>query len=187
MKEFETLARNIGELESAIAVASFRAMMGEGEWCLPELSQTGEVCLAAEQIYHPMIEEPVKNSISVKDGVLLTGSNASGKSTFLKTLAINGILAQTIHTCLAKRYASSYYQIYTSMALRDVPAESGELLHRRDQVPKKDFGSCERFRSYDVFCRRSPSGNEYGRTDCRILSNLKKYGCPRRFMLCSHT
>lgn len=119
MEEFETLTRNIGELESAIAIASFRAMMGEGEWCLPELSQTGEVCLTAEQIYHPMIEEPVKNSISVKSGVLLTGSNASGKSTFLKTLAINGILAQTIHTCLAKRYASSYYQIYTSMALRD--------------------------------------------------------------------
>lgn len=55
----------------------------------------------------------------MKQGVLLTGSNASGKSTFLKTVAVNGILAQTIHTCLADRYASCFYQMYTSMALRD--------------------------------------------------------------------
>lgn len=115
--EFETLTQNIGELESAIAISSFRTMMKE--WCVPELTMSQEVFLKAEQIYHPMIEEPVKNSISVKKGVLLTGSNASGKSTFLKTVAVNGILAQTIHTCLADRFASNFYQIYTSMALRD--------------------------------------------------------------------
>lgn len=115
--EFETLTQNIGELESAIAISSFRAMMKD--WCVPELTGSKEVFLKAEQIYHPMIEDPVKNSISVKQGVLLTGSNASGKSTFLKTVAVNGILAQTIHTCLADRYASCFYQMYTSMALRD--------------------------------------------------------------------
>lgn len=117
IQEFETLTQNIGELESAIAIASFRAMMKD--WCAPELSSSETVHLEALQIYHPMIDEPVKNSISVKRGVLLTGSNASGKSTFLKTVAVNGILAQTIHTCLADRYASDFCQIYTSMALRD--------------------------------------------------------------------
>ena len=52
-------------------------------------------------------------------GVLLTGSNASGKSTFLKTTAINAILAQTVHTCLADRYSGGLYRIMSSMALRD--------------------------------------------------------------------
>ena len=66
-----------------------------------------------------MISDPVKNSIKVERGVLLTGSNASGKSTFLKTVAINAILAQTVHTCMAKRYESSFFRIYSSMALRD--------------------------------------------------------------------
>ena len=47
------------------------------------------------------------------------GANASGKSTFLKTVAINAILAQTIHTCMAQRYESSFFRIYSSMALRD--------------------------------------------------------------------
>lgn len=50
---------------------------------------------------------------------MLTGSNASGKSTFIKTIAINAIMAQTIYTCLAKEYSSSYFTIYTSMALKD--------------------------------------------------------------------
>lgn len=115
--EFEILTKNIGELESAIAIASFRTMMEQ--WCVPSLNSSRDVMLRSEQMYHPMIEDPVKNSIRVDRGVLLTGSNASGKSTFLKTVAINGILAQTIHTCLADSYESSFYQVYTSMALRD--------------------------------------------------------------------
>ena len=51
--------------------------------------------------------------------MLLTGSNASGKSTFLKTLAVNAILAQTIHTVLANGYEADYFKILSSMALRD--------------------------------------------------------------------
>ena len=40
--------------------------------------------------------------LSIDKHILVTGSNASGKSTFLKTIAINAIFAQTIHTCLAE-------------------------------------------------------------------------------------
>lgn len=117
MEDFELLTKNIGELECAIAIASFREMMAD--WCVPRLKNSKTVYLRAEELYHPMIVEPVKNSIRADQGVLLTGSNASGKSTFLKTVAVNAILAQTIYTCLADRYESSFFQIYTSMALRD--------------------------------------------------------------------
>ena len=114
---FEVLTENLGALECAIAIASFRTMMKDH--CKPALTKSREVFLSADNIYHPMIEEPVKNSISVQRGVLLTGSNASGKSTFLKTIAINALLAQTIDTCLADSYTGNFYQIYSSMALRD--------------------------------------------------------------------
>ena len=50
---------------------------------------------------------------------MLTGSNASGKSTFLKTVAINAVFAQTIHTVLADAYEGGIYQICSSMALKD--------------------------------------------------------------------
>lgn len=110
----------IGFLDSMISIASYRVMMGP--YCVPELGKRGaseELSLEAEQLYHPLISDPVKNTIHAKRSVLLTGSNASGKSTFIKTVAINAILAQTIHTVLADRYKADYFRIYSSMALRD--------------------------------------------------------------------
>jgi len=81
--------------------------------------------LTARQLYHPLIDNPVKNSISARRGVLLTGSNASGKSTFLKTVALGALMAQTLNMVLADRYCAPMYRIYSSMSLRD-DLESGE-------------------------------------------------------------
>ncbi len=107
----------VGLLDSMMACASFRDMMGY--YCEPNLSRSGKPFLEVEDLFHPLIDAPVVNSISEKQSVLITGSNASGKSTFIKTLAINAVLAQTIYTSLSKRYRASYFMIYSSMALRD--------------------------------------------------------------------
>ncbi|WP_343251000.1 MutS-related protein [Diplocloster hominis] len=117
LKDAELFIEQIGMLESMIAIANFREMMPYV--CLPELLQGENVRLEAENIYHPLVEHAVASTIQAKRGVLLTGSNASGKSTFLKTIAINAILAQTIHTALADRYQGNYFRIYSSMALKD--------------------------------------------------------------------
>lgn len=117
LDDFEKMTDVIGLLESMAAISSFRAMMPT--YTTPVLRKSEKGFLIMEEGYHPMISEPVKNSIKVERGVLITGSNASGKSTFLKTVAINAILAQTIHTCMAQRYESSFFRIYSSMALRD--------------------------------------------------------------------
>ena len=108
-----------GILESAVSVCCFRASLREG-YCLPEyLDNEGHPELMIHDGYHILLEHPVKNSIQTKKGVVLTGSNASGKSTFLKMTAINAILAQTIHTCAADVYKAPFYRIYSSMTLRD--------------------------------------------------------------------
>lgn len=91
--------------------------VGERGWCVPEF--IGKEQVEIKDGYHPLLEAPVKNGITAKRGVLLTGSNASGKSTFLKTVAINAILAQTIHTCAAEEYRAPFFHVYSSMALRD--------------------------------------------------------------------
>lgn len=115
--ELDLLMDMIGELDSDIAIASYRAYMGD--YCVPELTLQGKPFIKTENIYHPMVINPVKNSLDEAHCVLVTGSNASGKSTFLKTVAINAILAQTIYTCLADSYRSSYFRVYSSMALKD--------------------------------------------------------------------
>lgn len=111
----DELFTTFGKLEAGIAIASFRKMLVYT--CEPEF--TNEKVIDIKEIYHPMIAEPVANSINEKKSVLITGSNASGKSTFLKTVAINNILAQTIYTCTAKKYKTSFYRLYTSMSLKD--------------------------------------------------------------------
>lgn len=93
--------------------------LGEDGFCKPELTKEGKAFLSMDLGYHPLLENPVTNSICAKRGVLITGSNASGKSTFIKTVAINAILAQTIYTVVAKNYRGSYFKIFSSMALRD--------------------------------------------------------------------
>mgnify|MGYP003295100127 FL=1 len=72
-----------------------------------------------ENGYHPLLTNPVKNTIQTGKNVLLTGSNASGKSTFLKTTALASLLAQTINTVTADKYAAPFYHLYSSMSLRD--------------------------------------------------------------------
>ncbi len=108
---------NIGYLDSMTAAASFRKLIDY--YCEPELSKSDTPFLSASDLYHPLLEQPVTNSITENQSVLLTGSNASGKSTFIKTLAINAILSQTIFTATATSYRGSYFMIYSSMALRD--------------------------------------------------------------------
>lgn len=116
----EDMYQAIGELDALIAVASFRESLPY--YSLPEFTETDNAegaSLEVEELYHPLIADPVVNGIRMQRGVLITGSNASGKSTFLKTIAINTILAQTVHTCIAKQYRGSFLKVLTSMALRD--------------------------------------------------------------------
>ncbi len=107
----------IGTLDSMVAVASFRTMIGS--YSIPKLKSEKEYSLKVDNLYHPLIEEPVCNSIDVNSPVLITGSNASGKSTFLKSVAINAILSQTIFTSLSKSYEANYFKVMSSMALKD--------------------------------------------------------------------
>lgn len=109
-----------GYIDSMVSIASFRA--GAGSWCVPVLKDTGSrknITMEFTDLYHPLIENPVKNSIKTEKSILITGSNASGKSVFIKTVAINAIFAQTIHTVLAASYSSCFFRVYSSMALRD--------------------------------------------------------------------
>ena len=51
--------------------------------------------------------------------MLVTGSNMSGKTTFLKTIGVNMIFAQTLHFCLAKRFSSSFFSTLTLIGRKD--------------------------------------------------------------------
>ena len=115
VSEIDGMITVLGEIEAMIAIGAFRESLET--YCVPEFSE--QIKIRSHGIYHPLIENPVKNDIEEDKCVLITGSNASGKSTFLKTIAINSIFAQTIHTCLADDYVSAIFRPVSSMSLRD--------------------------------------------------------------------
>ncbi|MBP5158822.1 MAG: hypothetical protein ILP10_00820, partial [Lachnospiraceae bacterium] len=115
--EFDDMFAVVGFLDSAISIASFREMMSD--YSIPELEKSDKPFIDAEELYHPMINDPVTNSIKESGCALITGSNASGKSTFIRTIAINAILAQTVYTVMAYRYNASFFRVASSMALSD--------------------------------------------------------------------
>lgn len=117
IQSIDNLFETLGKLDSAMAIASFRKALPY--YCKPKLNYNDSKQMDMVEIYHPLIPTPVPNNLKESKSVLITGSNASGKSTFLKTVAINSILAQTVFTCTAKQYISSYFRTYSSMALKD--------------------------------------------------------------------
>lgn len=113
--EFMDLYMGLGEVDMAISVASFRESLPK--YCTP--SFTRDHVLDLKGIYHPLIDDPVCNTVTMDKSTIITGSNASGKSTFIKAVAINAILAQNINTCMAQEMKIPYAKIITSMAIRD--------------------------------------------------------------------
>ena len=115
VENYLTVYRCIGELDVAISTASFRKSL---PWCcIPEY--TDEKRLDMTEVYHPLIKDPVANDFAIEKSCLITGSNASGKSTFIKAVAVNAVLAQAINTCAAKRFEMPSAEVITSMAVRD--------------------------------------------------------------------
>lgn len=118
--EIDRINMILGKMETDITVSAFRQALDY--YAVPVFTNKG---MKIEEAIHPLISEPVANSFEISKGMLLTGSNASGKSTFLKTVAICALLAQTIQTVPAREYVAERYRIFSSMSLRD-DLESGE-------------------------------------------------------------
>lgn len=113
--ELDEIITITGKIEAEISIACFRQSYKD-YYCLPEFAGDS---YNGKDLIHPLITDAVANSIDTKRGLLITGSNASGKSTFLKTCALNAILAQSIHTVLGSSYKAPLYRVYSSMALKD--------------------------------------------------------------------
>lgn len=105
----------VAKLDFALSLAYYRKSLSE--YTIPEFIESEDIVL--ENLYHPLIDNPVKNSILIKNNILFTGSNASGKSTFIKAVALNCILAQSLNTALCSKYRCKFSKVVTSMAIKD--------------------------------------------------------------------
>ncbi|MDZ5254603.1 MutS-related protein [Clostridium sp. LIBA-8841] len=111
------LYRDLGNIEAIISVGSYEV---EEKDRINKPKFIKETTLRIKNGIHPIIENPVANSIGMnKRGIVLTGTNMSGKSTFLRMLGVNMILAQTFDFVLAEKYEAPILNIVTSISPND--------------------------------------------------------------------
>ncbi|HBQ26257.1 MAG TPA: DNA mismatch repair protein MutS [Syntrophomonas sp.] len=91
------------------------------EWSFPELQNQG-MKIVARDLGHPLIhpKKCVRNDIDIDNySCIITGSNMSGKSTLLRTVGVNLVLAYAGAPVCAKEFHCTVFDIYTSMRVRD--------------------------------------------------------------------
>jgi hypothetical protein len=110
-EELRTIYSLLGELDALQSVASYR--QGLSAYVEPAFLER-ERQLSVKEARHPLLQNPVPNSLAIHEGgVTITGSNMAGKTTFLRTLGVNVVLAQTVCTCLASSYAAGPFRIFS--------------------------------------------------------------------------
>jgi hypothetical protein len=114
----------IGEIETLGSFANLKH--NNPGFCMPQLSETGSISFS--ELGHPMIfpAKRVNNDLDFSEQpfVILTGSNMSGKSTFLRTLGVNMVLANAGSCVCAAKATFSPMPVLVSMRLSDSLGDS---------------------------------------------------------------
>ncbi|HPI54239.1 MAG TPA: DNA mismatch repair protein MutS [Chitinophagaceae bacterium] len=109
----------IGEVEAINSLANLA--FNQPDFCFPTLTTQQE--FEVKDLGHPLIhpQQRICNSISLNQHpfIILTGSNMSGKSTFLRTMGINMILASAGGPVCAKSAKIHPLPMMVSMRLSD--------------------------------------------------------------------
>jgi MutS domain V len=111
----------LGEIEALAALAVLR--FENPGWCLPEVA-AGQPELAARDLGHPLLPAARRmgNDVSVGPAgtfLLVTGSNMSGKSTLLRAIGINAVLAQAGGPACAASLRLPPVRLATSILVED--------------------------------------------------------------------
>ncbi|UOQ78431.1 DNA mismatch repair protein MutS [Hymenobacter sp. 5516J-16] len=122
----EPLLEAAAELDALVSLAAFRA--ANPTFAQPEVA-AAPLTVVAEAMGHPLLfaETGVRNDFRTEGAgqtVVVTGSNMAGKSTFLRTVGLNLVLAQAGAVVPAHTFTCGPAQVYTAMRTNDNLAES---------------------------------------------------------------
>jgi hypothetical protein len=126
-EEIEAAFDVIAEYEALMSLASLS--INYPDWATPQIAEGAGFTLTANKIAHPLIKEKLRvaNSYELNDTRkvdIITGSNMAGKSTFLRTLGINTVLALAGAPVCAQSMSVSVVQLFSYMRIKDSLNES---------------------------------------------------------------
>lgn len=110
------------ELEALNSLANFKLL--NPNYSFPTFDNSSTVLFKAKKLGHPLIQQDQKvaNDFEVapnKDLFLLTGSNMAGKSTFLRTIGINLVMAYSGAPVNAESLNTNFYRLFSSININD--------------------------------------------------------------------
>ena len=110
--------KTIGDFETLISLAVIPQT--HSDWVYPSFNNDN-LKISAKSLGHPLInnDNRVYNDISLENIAIISGSNMSGKTTFLRTLGINLTLAYAGAPVCASQFSAPVVDIYTSMRIQD--------------------------------------------------------------------
>ncbi|MEL0678520.1 mannonate oxidoreductase [Clostridioides difficile] len=111
---------SIGEFEALISLTVISHV--KENTCFPVIKYEDTPRLKVEEVYHPLIAEKsvIANSIQLNSQTcIITGSNMSGKTTFLRSIGVNLALAYAGAPVCAKSFDATCMAIFTSMRIQD--------------------------------------------------------------------
>lgn len=152
--EIEDVFLFVGEIDAIVSIASLRK--GLNNFCTPKIID-GQKRLLAQEVYHPLIENCVKNNLKVNDkSILLTGSNMSGKTSFIRTVAINVITGLTINTCFAEHFSMPRVRIFSAIRISDDLMNDRsyyfeEVMTIKEMIDKSKGGNLNLFLLDEIF------------------------------------
>ncbi len=110
----------VSELDAAVSMADFR--YNHPEATDAEIVDGSPVLFEAKNLHHPFLgAKAVKNDFTIHDDnyYIITGANMAGKSTFLRSLGVNYILAMSGMPVFASSLKVSRFQLFSSMRTTD--------------------------------------------------------------------
>jgi DNA mismatch repair ATPase MutS len=111
----------IGEMDCAISTATLLQI--NENICVPKFINAKE--LKINNLSHPLVKNCIPNDLYLSnESLVITGSNMSGKTTFIRALGLNIIFSQTIHLAFAKQFEIPFSNIYSSIRSNDNVLES---------------------------------------------------------------
>ena len=147
-KEILNLYESLGKIDAFISIANFKTGL-QGIYVEPIFNS--DLSLEIEDGYHILLKKGVPNSIHIKDkGIILTGTNMSGKSTFLRMIGINIILAQSFYFTLAKKYNGTFLNVVSSISPSDDLSEGKSFYLSEAESLLRVIKALDK--KYPVFC-----------------------------------
>lgn len=121
-EQFPLWLKMIGQTDALISLGNYT--FNNREFAFPDISQDGTTVFKAGQLGHPLIhmEGRVCNDFFLDEKgkiYIITGANMAGKSTFLRSVAVNYVLAMTGAPVCAEKLVFTPLKLFTSMRTTD--------------------------------------------------------------------